>query len=132
MFGKTTRPGILHAQKRFMNQLLRRAALLVLFILGTIPHLDAAPPKPKIPAKVVYIAIVSVDATAMTVTVEPRNSMSTEKKTYKVTPATAVKVNGNPATLADLKSDMAIHFTVAPDNVTATELAASRPPVGSE
>ena len=132
MSGKNTRPGILHAQNRSMNQILRRAALLILLIFGVSVQLDAAPPKPKIPAKVVYIAIKSVDTAAMTVTVEPRNSMSTEKKTYRVTPATAVKMNGNPATLADLKPDMAIHFTLAADNVTATELSASRPPVGSE
>ncbi len=106
--------------------------LVTLFLVGTIPQLEAAPPKPKIPAKVVYIAVKSVDTTAMTITVEPRNSMSTEAKTYKVTPATVVKVNGNPATLADLKPDMQVHFTLAADNVTATELSASRPPAGSE
>ena len=102
--------------------------LAVFFLLGAAAQLDAAPPKPKIPPQVVYIAIVSVDATAMTITVEPRNSMSTEKKTYKVTSATVVKVNGNPSTLADLKPDMQVHFTLAADNVTATELFASRPP----
>ena len=80
----------------------------------------------------VYIAVVSMDTAAMTITVEPRNSMSTEARTYKVTPATVVKVNGNPATLADLKPDMAIRFTLAPDKVTATELSISRVPAGSE
>ena len=55
--------------------------LVTLFLVGTVPQLEAAPPKPKIPAKVVYIAIKSIDTTAMTITVEPRNSMSTEAKT---------------------------------------------------
>ena len=104
--------------------------LAVLLVLGTT-SIHAAPPVPKIPPKAVYIAIKSVDATAMTITVEPHNSMSTEAKTYKVTPTTVVKVNGNPATLADLKSDMAVHFTFATDNVTVTELSATRPPAGS-
>lgn len=90
-----------------------------------------AAPKPKIPAKVVYIEIVSVNPAAMTITVEPKNSMSSEAKTYKVTPATTVKVNGNPAALADLKPDMMIHFTLAADGVTATELSGSRAPAGS-
>ena len=114
-----------------MNAIL--CLVVVLFITGTVGQLDAAPPpKPKIPAKVVYIAIVSVDPTAMTITVEPRNSMSSEKKTYKVTPTTVIKIYGSPAKLADLKPDMQIHFTLAADNVTATELSASRPPAGSE
>ena len=106
--------------------------LAVMCILGVGAQLMATPPKPKLPPKAVYIAIVSVDTAAMTITVEPRNSMATDKKTYKVTPATVVKVYGSPATLADLKPDMAIHFTLAADNVTATELSASRPPAGSE
>ena len=112
-----------------MKQFVR--LLTVFLVLGVIAQLNAAP-KPTIPKKVVYIAVVSVDPTAMTITVEPRNSMSSEKKTYKVTPATVIKANGNPATLADLKPDMQVHFTLAADNVTATELSASRPPEGSE
>ena len=91
-----------------------------------------AAPKSKVPAKVVYISIVAVDATAMTITVEPRNSMSTESKTYKVTSATVVKVNGNPAPLTDLKPDMQVHFQLAADGTTATELSASRAPAGAE
>ena len=105
--------------------------LAVALTLG-ITNVDAAPPKPKTPAKVVYVAIKSIDAAAMTIAVEPRNSMSTEAKTYKVTPATIIKVNGNPATLADLKPDMAIHFQLTADGTTATELSASRVPAGSE
>ncbi len=111
-----------------MKAILR--CLAVVLVLGTT-SIHAAPPAPKIPPKAVYIAIKSVDSTAMTITVEPRNSMSTEAKTYKLTPTTVVKVYGNPATLADLKPDLAIHFTLAADNVTVTELSASRPPAGS-
>ena len=113
-----------------MHKLLRPSALLF-FVLGALAPLHAAP-KPVLPKKVVYIAVVSVDPAAMTITVEPRNSMSTEAKTYKVTPATVVKVNGNPAALADLKPDMQVHFTLAADNVTANELDGSPAPRGSE
>ena len=114
-----------------MNRFLHRSAFLILFVLGTTTRLNAAPPAPKIPPKAVYVAIKSVDTAALTITVEPRNSMSTEAKTYKLTPTTVVKVYGNPATLADLKPDMAVHFTLAADNVTLTELSASRAPAGS-
>ena len=65
-----------------MHKLLRRSAFLLFCILGALAPLQAAP-KPIVPKKVVYIAIVSVDPAAMTITVEPRNSMSTEAKTYK-------------------------------------------------
>ena len=111
-----------------MKSILRSLAVVLVLI---VTNVDAAPPAPKTPPRMVYIAIKVVDPTAMTITVEPRNSMSTEAKTYKVTPTTVVKVYGNPATLADLKPDMAVHFTLASDNVTATELSASRPPAGS-
>ena len=97
------------------------------FMVGTVTDLCAAP-KPKIPAKVVYIALVSSDPAAMTVTVQPKNSMSTEAHTYKVTTATVIKVNGNPATLADLKPDMQVHFRLAADGATAEELSASPAP----
>ncbi len=106
-------------------------ACWMVVMLATASEIYAAP-KPKIPAKMVYIEIVSMDATAMTITVEPKNSMSTEAKTYKVTPATAVKVDGKPATLADLKPDMMVHFTLATDGVTATELSGSAAPRGSQ
>lgn len=102
-------------------------ACWVVVMLATASEIYAAP-KPRIPPKMVYIEIVSVDATAMTVTVEPKNSMSTEAKTYKVTPATTVKVNGKSATLADLKPDMMVHFTLAADRVTITELSGSPAP----
>lgn len=102
-------------------------AVSLFLILGTSPNLRAAP-KPKPAPKAVYIAIVSVDPKAMTITVEPRNSMSTDAKTYKVTPTTVVKVNGNPAALADLKPDMQVRFTLDADGATANELSASPAP----
>ena len=101
--------------------------LLILLLLGNTSQLEAAP-KPTIPKKVVYIAIKSIDTTAMTITVEPRNSMSTEAKTYKVTTATLIKVNGNSGVLTDLKPDMQVHFTLAADGVTASELDGSPAP----
>ncbi len=99
----------------------------VVVMFATASEIYAAP-KPKVPPKMVYIEVVSVDSTAMSITVQPKNSMSTEAKTYKVTPATTVKVNGKPATLADLKPDMMVHFTLAADGVTATELSGSPAP----
>jgi hypothetical protein len=101
--------------------------LVSAFLVLTISTLNAAP-KPKVPARVVYIAIVSVDPPAMTITVELKNSMSTEKKMYKVTNATVVKVNGNTAALIDLKPDMQIHFHLAADGITADDLSASPAP----
>ncbi len=96
-------------------------------MLSTTAEIYAAP-KPRIPPKVVYIEIVSVDAKGMTITVRPRNSMSTDEKAYKLTPSTAVKMNGTPATLADLKAGMQIHFELGADGITATELSASPAP----
>ena len=103
------------------------AACWLMAMLYTATDIYAVP-KPKIPAKTVYIAIVAVDPAAMTITVEPKNSMSTEPKTYKVTPATVVKVSGNPASLADLKPEMQVHFTLAADGTTATELLGAPAP----
>ena len=99
-----------------------------LIVMGYTASDIYAAPKPKIPARTVYIAVVSVDPTAMTITVQPKNSMSTDAKTYKVTPTTTVKVNGNSAALPDLKPDMMIHFTLASDGTTATELLGSPAP----
>ena len=110
---------------RWSTKLLTAAWLLAM--LYTAADLYAAP-KPKLPAKTVYIDLVAVDATAQTITVEAKNSMNTEAHTYKVTPTTVVKVNGNPATLADLKPDMQVHFTLAADGTTATEVLGSPAP----
>ena len=116
-----------------MKTILRSGApfLVVLFMLRTPIQLDAAP-KPTVPKKLVYIAVVSVDLAAMTITVEPRNSMSTEAKTYKVTTGTVIKVNGNPAAMADLKPEMQGRFTLAADGATASVLDGSPAPRGSE
>ena len=87
-----------------------------------------AAPKPKVPVKTPYIEITAVDTTAMTITTAAKNSMDSATHTYKVTTTTVVKVNGTPATLADLKPDMQIHFTLAADGITATELSGSPAP----
>ena len=110
---------------RWSTRLLTVAFVACLF--ATVADIHGAT-KPKVTPKTVYIAVVSVDSAAMTITVEPKNSMSTDTHTYKVTPATVVKVNGNPAMLADLKPDMMVHFELAADGTTATELSASPAP----
>ena len=69
--------------------------------------------------------IVSVDPAAITITLQPKDSMNTETKVYKAMPTTVVKVMGNPAILADLKPEMQVHFTLSPDGTTATELLGS-------
>lgn len=113
---------------------LRSLALSIALVpmLATPASVQATPPAHKLPPKMVYIEVVSVDATANTITVQPKNSMSTEAKTYKVTPATKITVNGSPATLTDLKAGSQVHFHLTADGTTADELAASPAPRGSE
>ena len=108
------------------------ATLACLVALTAVAPLQAAPPAHKLPPKMVYIEVVSVDAAASTVTVEPKNSMSTEARTYKVTPATRITLNGRPAALADLKAGLQVHFHLLADGTTADELSASPAPRGSE
>lgn len=110
---------------RWSSHLLAICFVVVMFT--TVTDLYAAP-KPKLPAKTVYIEITAVDPAAMTITTQAKNSMDSATHTYKVTPATTVKVNGNPAAIADLKPDMQVHFTLTPDGTTATELLGSPAP----
>ena len=113
--------------------LARLAAVAFLLVTAAVPSVvQAAPPAPKLPPKLVYIEVVSTDPAASTVTVRPRNSMSTEAKTYQVTPTTKITVSGNPAALADLKAGLQVHFHLLADGTTADELAASPAPRGSE
>ncbi len=113
---------------------------LTRFVTAAIPFVVlassgvAAPQTPhRLPPKVVYIEVVTTDTTAMTITVQPKNSMSADAKTYKVTPAAKITVSGNPATLADLKSGLQVHFHLtAADSTAVDELSASPAPRGSE
>lgn len=84
--------------------------------------------KHKPPPKPVYNAVASVDTTAMTITVEPKNSTATATKTYKYTPRTKVMVNGQTATIADLKAGLQIRVGAGMDAGIAEELSASNPP----
>ena len=112
---------------------LRSLAVATVFLaLAATPPAHALPPAHKLPPKMVYIEVASVDTAAMTITVQPKNSMSTDAKTYKVTAATKITVDGRPATLADLKAGQQVHFHLLADGTTADELAASPAPRGSE
>ena len=104
---------------RWSTRLLTACWLMVM--VSTVSDICAAP-KPKLPAKTVYIEVGFVDTTAMTITTAAKNSMDSATHTYKVTPATVVKVNDNPATLVDLKPDMHVHFALAQHGTTATEI----------
>lgn len=81
-------------------------------------------PKPPIP----YTAILAVDAAAMTITTQPMNSTATGFKTYKLAPQTKVTVNGQSATLADLKPGMQIRVGAGMDAGIAEEISATPPP----
>lgn len=118
-----------------MNQMFRWSislfiAFVVLFASTTVSQAGGRgmPKKGKPAPKMVYTAIASVNTSAMTITVEPKNSPSTATKTYKLTPQTKVTVNGNPATLADLKPGLQIHVGAGMDADVAEELHASSPP----
>ena len=80
------------------------------------------------PPKTTYMAIVSVNKKAMTITIAPKNSTSTETKTFKMTPATKVTLNGKPGTLASLKPGLQITVGAGMDPETAEELQAVTPP----
>ena len=82
-------------------------------------------PPPKIP----YTAIVSVDTTAMTITVAPKNSNATGSKTYKFTPKTTITVKGHAGTAADLVPGMQIHVGAGMDETIAEELSVTDAPV---
>ena len=88
----------------------------------------AAPPKLKPKPKIAYMAIASLDTTAMTITIEAKNSTATNSKTYKFTAQTKVSVNGHEGTISDLKPGLQIRVGTGPDENVAEELTASNPP----
>lgn len=100
----------------------------VFFASGMHSQAGFHPKGHKPPPKPVYMAIASVDTTAMTITVEPKNNNSTATKTYKITPKTKVTINGNPGTLSDLRPGLQIHVGLGMDADVAEELSASPAP----
>ena len=114
--------------RRFASLLIAAAVFLATAGLSHGAGSGIRMPRKFKPPKPVYTAIASVNTTAMTITVEPKNSTSTATKTYKLTPKTRVTVNGNPATLADLKPGQQIHIGAGMNADVAEELHASTPP----
>lgn len=94
-------------------------ALLVAFLLGTVPAFAGgrrAAPKPRpSPPKTV---VANVSATALTI------SGNTGAKTLNVTPFTEIIVNGQKATLADVKSGMVVDVALR-DPTTASRITAA-------
>ncbi len=115
-----------------MKQIIRRSISIltvvwVFFALASISHAGGKKsnkPKPKIP----YTGIVSVDTTAMTVTVEPKNSTATGAKTYKFTAATKITVNGQPGTASGMVPGQQIHIGAGMDPMVAEEIHVTAPP----
>ena len=106
----------------------RSATLCVLLVSATASVHAGKPRKPKEKSKIAYMAIASVDKTAMTITVQPQNSAATTSKTYKFTPRTKITVNGHDGTLDDLKPGLQICVGAGADENVAEELSASPPP----
>ena len=101
------------------------AAFAVLF--GLADNAEAGG-KHKPPPKIPYTAIISVDTTAMTITVGPRNSTATGTKTYKFNAKTEITANGKPGTPADLAPGQQIHVGTGMDETTADRLSVTAPP----
>lgn len=110
-------------QKSF---LLTACVLLATATLANARGFGRAKRRP--PPKTVYTAIASVNSTAMTITTEPKNSTANWSKTYRMTPKTAVTINGRPGTLADLKPGLRINVGVGMDAGVAETLSVSQPP----
>ncbi len=72
--------------------------------------------------------IATVDTQAMTITVQPKNSTANTSKTYKFTAQTKITVNGQPATVSDLKPGLQIRVGTGSHEDTADELSATPPP----
>ena len=102
------------------------AVFLIFFTLTTVSH--AGSPAKRPPPKIAYTAIISVDTSAMTITVGPKNSTATGTKTYKFTTKTTITTNGNPGTIADLAPGQQIHVGLGADETIAEELKVTPPP----
>ncbi len=114
-----------------MKQIIRRSVSIltvvwVFLALASISHAGGKSRRP--PPKIPYTGIVSVDTTAMTVTVEPKNSTATGAKTYKFTAATKITVNGQPSTVAGLVPGQQIHIGAGTDPLVAEEIHVTAPP----
>ncbi len=101
--------------------------LVVAWVFFSLADVSQAKGKPK-PAKVPYTGIVSVDTTAMTITVEPKNSTATGTRTYKFSPLTKITVNGQPGTLAGLVPGQQIRIGAGMNPDVAAEIHVTPPP----
>ena len=112
-----------------MNTALRRT-LLALLICSTLPALVFAGGKlkPKEPFKPAYDVVQAVDPTANSVTIGHANSTDTSTKTYKLDKFSEVEVNGEKASLADVKPGMKASVTPGVVENTASRLVVSPAP----
>lgn len=104
-------------------------AALLLFASANLasarnPHFRGHRPPPK----PVYTAITAVDPATMSITTAPKNSTGTTPKTYKYTADTKITLNGNPATVADLKPGMRVRLGLGASDDVAEELSLTKPP----
>lgn len=84
--------------------------------------------KPREPYKPVYDVIQAVDTAGSTVTIGHVNSKDTSTKVYKVDSNTDIQVNGEKATLADVKTGMKVSLTIGFDEDKAGGLSLSPAP----
>ena len=75
-----------------------------------------------------YEAIQSVNMSAGTVTIVPKNGASHTSKTLRITPDTVVTISGQRSTLQQLQPGMKVNVGLGADADAAAELSASPAP----
>lgn len=110
-----------------MKLLIRSFAVLaVLSVFASHSEARGRRPRLKPKALIPYTAIASVDAGS--ITTEPMNSTATGTKIYQLSAKTKVTVNGQTATLADLKPGMQVRVGAGMDAGIAEEISATPAP----
>ena len=84
--------------------------------------------KKRPPRKPPYEAIGSVNVSAGTVTIVPKNGASKQSKILRTTPDTVITINGQLGTLQQLQPGMKVDVGLGADADAAAELTASNPP----
>ena len=101
------------------------AAIVISALLLPVTTLGAGKSKKKSPTPSATTAdtITAVHLTSITINVFATHA----SKEYKVTPATKITVNGQPAQLNGVITGMQVLVTPAPDGVTAVAIDAKTP-----
>jgi len=68
--------------------------------------------------------VTAVDATAKTITVTPSHRTGGDPKTFALTDATKIEVEGKTATISDIKADMKAKVTPGTDPNSAAAISA--------